>query len=303
MTISQLENFIAVAEAGSFSSAAEKRYISPQALIQQIAKMETELGFKLFVRSSKGVKLSPGGEEYARSVKKVLAEYARGIERAAKKAESANTLRIGLPECVAPAYLLAVCHAFAKRYPSITLRYDTYSRSETVKALLAGKIDLAAQIRPEIETPYFSENMFPAAHYCLLRSDDPLSIQPAISLHDLDNRTLGCFGSTHAYRILEEQIHLLGLNIQLRSIPEDFSDALVFCMDGNVLLASVPMISYLRNSLKVVPFRFNLGFSYYLSYTQEDSEPIQRFLEVAREIAMSEEHPWKQTTANFPIDK
>lgn len=303
MTFHQLANFIAVAEAGSFSAAAERLYISPQALIQQIAKMESELGFKLLIRHSKGVQLTLSGEEYCRSAKKILTEHTLAVERASKLSQTDCTLRIALPECVAPAYLLSVCRTFSERYPHIPLRYETYSRSDTVKALLAGKIDLAAQIRPEEDTPYHSEKMFPAMHYCLVRNDDPLAKKTELDLSDLNNHTLGYFGSTHTYRALDEQIHLHGLNIPLRSVPEDFSEALVFCMAGHALLASVPMISYLQNSLTVVPLRIDLGFSYYLSYTQEDSEPIRRFLETAREIASSDHHPWKQTTSKLPIDK
>lgn len=295
MTINQLENFVAVAETGSFSQAAERLFLSPQALIQKIARMEQELGFKLLTRSPKGVRLSAAGEEFYQMAKRLTAEYSHGVERAAEKDKASSTLRIGLPECVAPAYLMAVCRAFQERCPQIKLNYQTYSRQETIKALRAGKIDIGAQIRPEEDTPYFSEKLFPAPHFCLVSRESELASCPRIDLADLNNRTLGYCGPAHAYHTLEERIRLSELNIQLRSVPEAFSDALAFCLDGGVLLASVPMISYLKNSLAVIPFGCNLGFSYYLSYTQKDNEAIRLFIAAAHEVAASEQHPWKLT--------
>ena len=303
MTLNQMENFVTVVEAGSFSQAAEALFLSPQALIQKIGRMEQEIGFKLLIRTSKGVRVSPAGEEYYRSVKRILAEYANGIERAAKKAEAASSLRIGLPEGVAPSFLLAVCRLFSERYPNISLSYKTYSRTDTIKALISGKIDIGAQLRTQEDTPYLSERLFPAAHYCLVPRNSPLAGKAALGLSDLNGYTLGYCGASSSYSELNEQIRAHGLNIQLRSIPDDFSEALLFCMSGNVLLANVPMISYLKGSLQVIPFSLNLGFYYYLSYTQEDNENIQRFIRAAREVAASENHPWRAALSNLPIDK
>lgn len=301
MTINQLDNFAAVVEAGSFSQAAEKLFLSPQALIQKIARIEQELGFKLLIRNSKGVHVSAAGEEFYKSAKKILAEYNRGIECAAQKAQKSSTLRIGLPESVAPSYLLTVCRTFTERYPEITLSYDTYSRADTVKALLSGKIDVGAQIRPEEEPSYFTEKLFPVGHYCLIARNNPLAQKPAIELSDLTGRTIGLWGPVHIYHTLGQKIHDLGLNIQLRSLQEDFSEALVFCMAGNILLGAVPVMSYLQNSLKVIPFTLDLGFYYYLSYTTQNNEVLNNFLQVAREIAQSEEHPWKQTLSSLHV--
>lgn len=299
MTIGQMENLVTVAEAGSFSAAAEKLYISPQALIQQVAKMENELGFKIFIRNSKGVLLSPGGEEYYRGVKAILSQYRACTERAARKARQASTLRIGLPEGVNPEFLLSVCQAFQEQHPDITLRYERLSRQNTIKALLNRKIDIGAQIRLEEEVPYYSEKLFPVAHYCLVSRGSALADKDSIDLPDLRGKTIGFWGPPEAYRSLVKRSRDLNLDIQFRNVQEDFSESLVFCMAGNVLLASAPVISYLKSSLTVIPVSFSIEQSYYLSYTQKDNEAVHSFLCTAREAAAAETHPWKQTLSGL----
>ena len=58
----QLDAFIRVAQLGSFSKAAEAFYVTPSAMIQQINNLESDLGVTLFLRSKKGVRLTPAGE-------------------------------------------------------------------------------------------------------------------------------------------------------------------------------------------------------------------------------------------------
>ena len=57
----QLKTFLSVCDAGSFSRAAAALYMTPSAVLQQIRTLESELGAELFVRSSRGVALTPAG--------------------------------------------------------------------------------------------------------------------------------------------------------------------------------------------------------------------------------------------------
>lgn len=84
----QLDAFIHVARLGSFSKAAEAFYVTPSAIIQQINNLEKELGARLFLRSKKGVRLTPAGEyllaESQMFIKKSMeiCEQVRQIENA-----------------------------------------------------------------------------------------------------------------------------------------------------------------------------------------------------------------------------
>ena len=68
----QLDTFIRVADMGSFGTAAESLYISPPAVIQQLNILENHFGFKLFERSSRGVKLTLPGRSVYEDAKAII---------------------------------------------------------------------------------------------------------------------------------------------------------------------------------------------------------------------------------------
>lgn len=90
MKFEQLQHFVQVCESGSFFAAAEKTYISRQALSKSIASLERELGTALFIRSVNGVQLSDVGE--------FAYHYARPLVTAYEQFQTDIANKIGL-EC------------------------------------------------------------------------------------------------------------------------------------------------------------------------------------------------------------
>ena len=101
-----IETFLHVADAGSFSKAAEERYITPTAVIKQINLLEASLGVKLFVRSHRGLTLTPAGRSLYQDSKYII-QYCRDAVTRAKNAMQAdsNLIRIGSSP-MTPAQLL-----------------------------------------------------------------------------------------------------------------------------------------------------------------------------------------------------
>ena len=91
-----LDTFIKVADAGSFNKAAEELFISPNAIMKQINLLEDNLGFELFKRTHRGIKLTPAGKSLYKDAKYII-EYSRyAIIRAKAQINPANELlRIG----------------------------------------------------------------------------------------------------------------------------------------------------------------------------------------------------------------
>jgi DNA-binding transcriptional LysR family regulator len=121
----QLRCFVAVADAGQVTSAARTLFMTQPAVSQAIAQLESELGFKLFNRSGRGVTLTPSGARFyepaCRAVE-AAAEAALVAESLARASE--GTIMFGFlgsapaldsPDAVA---------AFAQAYPNIELRFQ-----------------------------------------------------------------------------------------------------------------------------------------------------------------------------------
>lgn len=92
----QLIAFVYVADCGSFTKAAEKLFISPTAVMKQINSLEKHFDLKLFVRTTRGVRLTPAGEVIYKDAR-FLFDYSRkSIEQArSAKREEHKTFRVG----------------------------------------------------------------------------------------------------------------------------------------------------------------------------------------------------------------
>src|SRR5215217_6814368 len=91
-----LRYFLAVAEEGSLTRAAERLFVSQPALTKQIKQLEAQLGLQLFVRSRAGMALTEPGRALAERVPSVLAAWdqvRRETNDAARRA--ARVLRVG----------------------------------------------------------------------------------------------------------------------------------------------------------------------------------------------------------------
>ncbi|MDE3236650.1 MAG: LysR family transcriptional regulator [Bacteroidota bacterium] len=114
-----LECFLAVAESGSFTQAAEKVMRTQSAISQQIAKLENQLGKPLFMRG-KNFMLTPDGEillGYARQIIKLQHEV---FDRF-KEPELEGEVRFGLPEDFASVFLSDVLTDFSRKHPRVLL--------------------------------------------------------------------------------------------------------------------------------------------------------------------------------------
>src|SRR4051812_23626437 len=143
MELRQLEYFAAVARHRHFTRAAEALYITQPALSQQVRRLEAELGLALFRRPSKGVELTPAGEDLLVHAEKVLAEVAqaradmdrhtgisRGVARVAATAADAPRL----PEALAD---------FHADHPGIQIALRQGSAAEVAALVSSGAVDVA----------------------------------------------------------------------------------------------------------------------------------------------------------------
>lgn len=92
----ELKTFVAVAECRSFTAAAEKVYVSPTAVMKQMNQLEGQLGLTLFMRTNRGLSLTPAGEEFLRETRAMIAHCDRLVQRLREQQEaSPRILRIG----------------------------------------------------------------------------------------------------------------------------------------------------------------------------------------------------------------
>lgn len=110
--------FVSVADAGSFSAAADKLKLTNSAVSKNVARLEARLGKKLFTRTTRTLALTEAGERYYRTCAAVLAELEETeLALLTEDKEPHGRVRIDLPASYGRLHVLPLILEFAKRYP------------------------------------------------------------------------------------------------------------------------------------------------------------------------------------------
>ncbi len=135
-----LESFIAVAECGNLSKAAERICRTQSALSLQIKKLEDTVGKPLLLRDNKGVTLTESGETLLNYAYKMvqLNDQAMGD---LKESHNKQTIRLGVPTDYITRYLKSCLLEFIREFTNIELSIDTDVSGNLYKRLSQGEFD------------------------------------------------------------------------------------------------------------------------------------------------------------------
>jgi DNA-binding transcriptional LysR family regulator len=143
MELRQLAYFVAVAEEGHFTRAAERVAIAQPAISQQIRRLETELGERLFLRD-RSVTLTPAGEALLPHARAALAQVEHGREAVAELSGLVTgRLEVGLVQPLPDRRVIRTIGAFQRQHPGIEVALVEDETDALVGALAAGALQAA----------------------------------------------------------------------------------------------------------------------------------------------------------------
>lgn len=137
-----MRSFLAVADCGSVTAAADRLFRTQSAVSLQIKRLEATLGQPLFHRQARGVALTPRGEQllpYARRVVALLDEAAIAL----REKPLAGPVRVGIPDEYSGTVLPRVLAAFDERHEGVQVSVRVDHSWAQIRALEADEIDLA----------------------------------------------------------------------------------------------------------------------------------------------------------------
>ena len=150
MELRHLRYFLAVAEELSFRKAAERLRLAQPPLSAQIKSLESELGVRLFERTTRSVKLTQVGRVFLTDARLVLAAASRAEDRARKAEEGlVGTLRIGMIAPSANAWLARILGDFQQRFPGVQLSVFDLVSTEQLRRLHQDQLDVGL-LRPPV---------------------------------------------------------------------------------------------------------------------------------------------------------
>src|SRR6266481_8865763 len=143
MELRHLRYFVAIGEEQHYGRAARRLRVAQPALSRQIQDLEKELGFKLFERLPRGVKLNAAGKLFLEDARRVLQELSEAAVRAGRVASGrSGTLRVGFIENASWRGVVPDSfRRFRERQPDAELQLTPATSLEQIEALRSGRLD------------------------------------------------------------------------------------------------------------------------------------------------------------------
>ena len=149
MELRQLEILVAIADHGSVSRAAVSLNLSQPSLSRQVARLEDEVGQRLWVRNGRGVEPTAAGERLLEHARAVLESTRRAIDELRDMNESpAGRVTVGMPPRVALGMSVPLVQGFRQRFPRAVITVLEGLSLSLRESLVAGRLDLALLFDP-----------------------------------------------------------------------------------------------------------------------------------------------------------
>lgn len=152
--------FNSVAQAGNISRAAKQLFISQPAVSKAIQTLEDNLDTILFIRNSRGVRLTDEGVLLYEHTKTAFESLSRGEDSLKRIRElGVGHLRIGASTTLCKYLLLPYLDGFVREYPHIKITIDNQSSSHTLKLLESNDLDLGLVAKPATKDSYYFHSL------------------------------------------------------------------------------------------------------------------------------------------------
>jgi DNA-binding transcriptional LysR family regulator len=295
MELRHLRYFVAVAEALSFTKAAQKLRLAQPSLTRQVRNLEEEIGVQLLDRANNRVVLTPEGRAFLFDARKLLALCAESVA-AVQRMSHAETfqLNIGYVSNLHYGLLPATLGAFRKLSPGVALNLFDMRSSEQFQALDSRKIDLGfVGLRPELSAHEFCFEcvthdpilaVLPVAHL--------LAKQGKLKLADLAQQFfIGMSAKTHpgASEWLLATCREAGFSAKILQEADTEPTAIKFVADGLGVALLPEQIAGLPHEGSVFrallpPLRRESTIAWRID---NPSKPLQDYIQIVRDLSSS----------------
>jgi DNA-binding transcriptional LysR family regulator len=219
MDLSQIRNFVVLAECRSMTAAAERLFVSQSALSRQIKALEEELGVSLFdrVRGSKGLFLTAAGEGILQMSRELLSQ-AEQIHRLADGLQQGTSglVRVSAPPASLHYVVIPVLARFKALWPDIDVAPIESAQDEMFNLVDEGRVDLAIGTTGPPPNQLKWETLFIARLYALVAPGHPLAGRAFVTADELSSEKILLYRPSYsAQRARDLIFHLIHMQSRL----------------------------------------------------------------------------------------
>ena len=192
-TIRQLNYFVAVAEHGSVSAAAQSLSISQSAVTEAVKDLEADLGVKLFDRHSRGLRITHRGHQFLRHATTILSEVSSARGAFDDEGQSAKgRLHLGLTSLVSGYVISDLLAKYRRANPKVEISAIEESSEYLEHLLIGGEMDVAVMMTSPVAERHalYAETLDVSPYRLWMPLGHRLTSQESISLSDLKDEPL-----------------------------------------------------------------------------------------------------------------
>ena len=289
----QLDTFIRVAEAGSFSKAAQSLFITPTAVIKQMNLLESRLGLTLFTRSHQGLSLTRAGESLLHDAKHIVqySEESLGRARRAERAEK-RIIRVGVSLMTPSSPLAHMWPKIKKRCPGMSMQVVSFENTPDAARGLANLGQDMDVVVGVFDDAFLRERSCAGLEFsreplcCAVPVDSDLASLDKITLSDLHDHSLLLIrrGWNVDIDALRDEILESHPQINLVDFPQYRAEVFNQCANEDLTLATLALWGGVHPMLKTLPTDWECSVSYGLLHSPEPAEHVREFLEAIKEV-------------------
>jgi DNA-binding transcriptional LysR family regulator len=214
MDLATLNAFIAIAELGSFSEAAERLFLTQPAVSKRIASLEQQLNMRLFDRLGREVSLTEAGRALlprAYQILNVLDDTRRALTNL--NGEISGRLTLATSHHIGLHRLPALLRAFTRAYPQVALDIQFLDSEVAYEEVLHGRAELAViTLAPETREPVHAVAVWDDPLDFVAAPEHPLARNGAVSLADVAHHpAVFPGGNTFTHHIVRRLFEAQGL--------------------------------------------------------------------------------------------
>lgn len=239
ISFQQIEYFLVTAKTLNFTEASKLLYISQPALSKQIHALESELGFQLFTRSKRDVKLTSEGESLFSDWSFLVKFMENSVQKGRLKGKSSSkNLSVGWIESFDfDEYLESLLVKFSEKYKDIITNLESHSFKVLREGLNSGKFDIVfipkfeLQAYEGVEWQQFEEVNFSIAVSVL----NPLSKRETLGIKDLEKEpfvVLSTDDSAYGAERIKETCRLYGFEPEIVKYVPNISSLMLSVRKG-----------------------------------------------------------------------
>ncbi len=208
-----LRYFLAVAEELHFGRAAGRLHIAQPPLSQQIRRPEQEIGYPLFLRSSRSVKLTPAGRALMDRARRTLHKVDDDLEAVRSVARGeVGVLKVGFVGSAMLTRLPRILDRYRRMYPRVQLHLNEFHTSQLIEALREGSADVALARDAGAEQDLHVEHAFLESFVAVVPKRHRLAKLRSIPVARLRNEQFVFFPRSAGNYAWENTIKALGFH-------------------------------------------------------------------------------------------